>query len=247
MNPAVTLPEPSTYEALNQVPPLVNYNLFLADAALVKAVEREAAWAREHVSQLGRLLGTEEAQRWGFDANENLPVLHTHDRFGNRRDEVVFHPAWHNLMRTSIANRIHCLPWMEKRKGAHVARAALMMITGQNEAGHTCPISMTYSGVAALRAEPELAQEWEPRIFSSQYDSRFAPPTEKTGVLLGMGMTEKQGGSDVRNNTTRAESISGSLIYLVTGNKCFCTAPMCDAFLILAQTSKGLSSFQLTL
>src|SRR5579871_6419771 len=217
MNPAVTLPEPSTYEALNQVPPLVNYNLFLADAALVKAVEREAAWAREHVSQLGQLLGTDEAQRWGFDANENLPVLHTHDRVGNRRDEVVFHPAWHALMRTSIANQVHSLPWKEKRKGAHVARAALMMLVSQNEGGHTCPISMTFSGVAALRAEPELAREWEPRILSSQYDPSFRPAVEKTGVLLGMGMTEKQGGSDVRANITRAERIGNSREYRITG------------------------------
>ena len=232
--------------APNQVPPLIGHNLFLSDRTLAQAVEREGAgWAREQITELGRLLGTEEAQRWGFEANENKPVLHTHDRFGNRRDEVVFHPSWHNLMRTSVANRLHCLPWEAARPGAHVARAALMMLTAQNEAGHTCPISMTFSAVASLRDEPELAAEWEPRILSSTYDPRFAPAQEKSGVLLGMGMTEKQGGSDVRANTTRAERIGSSREYLITGHKWFVSAPMCDAFLILAQAPQGLSCFLL--
>jgi putative acyl-CoA dehydrogenase len=244
----------SDQPAPNQVPPLAGYNLFLSDRTLALAVEREGAgWALEQIIELGRLLGAEEAQRWGFEANENKPVLHTHDRFGNRRDEVVFHPSWHNLMRTSVANRLHCLPWesdrtsgaVTGRPGAHVARAALMMLTSQNEAGHTCPISMTFSAVAALRAEPELAAEWEPRILSSTYDPRFAPAQEKSGVLLGMGMTEKQGGSDVRANTTRAERIGSSREYLITGHKWFCSAPMCDAFLILAQAPQGLSCFLL--
>jgi putative acyl-CoA dehydrogenase len=244
----------SDQPATNQVPPLAGYNLFLSDRTLALAVERESAgWALEQIIELGRLLGAEEAQRWGFEANENKPVLHTHDRFGNRRDEVVFHPSWHNLMRTSVANRLHCLPWesdrtsgaVAGRPGAHVARAALMMLTSQNEAGHTCPISMTFSAVAALRAEPELAAEWEPRILSSTYDPRFAPAQEKSGVLLGMGMTEKQGGSDVRANTTRAERIGSSREYLITGHKWFCSAPMCDAFLILAQAPQGLSCFLL--
>src|SRR6478672_3232868 len=242
--------------APNQVPSLTGYNLFLSDPALVRSVEREgASWARAQITELGRFLGTEEAQRWGFEANENKPVLHTHDRYGNRRDEVIFHPSWHNLMRTSVANRLHCLPWesdatctataSSQRPGAHVARAALMMLTSQNEAGHTCPISMTFSAVAALRAEPELARQWEPRILSSDYDPRFAPAQEKSGVLLGMGMTEKQGGSDVRANTTRAERIGSSREYLITGHKWFLSAPMCDAFLILAQAPKGLTCFLL--
>jgi putative acyl-CoA dehydrogenase len=242
--------------APNQVPPLTGYNLFLSDRTLAKAIEREGSgWAREQITELGWLLGTEEAQRWGFEANENKPVLHTHDRFGNRRDEVVFHPSWHNLMRTSVANRLHCLPWESDsssasdtatpRSGAHVARAALMMLTSQNEAGHTCPISMTFSAVASLREEPELFAEWEPRILSSAYDPRFAPAQEKSGVLLGMGMTEKQGGSDVRANATRAERIGSSREYLITGHKWFVSAPMCDAFLILAQAPQGLSCFLL--
>lgn len=232
--------------APNQVPPLTGYNLFLSDRTLSQAIEREGAgWAREQITELGTLLGTEQAQRWGFEANENKPVLHTHDRFGNRRDEVVFHPSWHNLMRTSVANRLHCLPWEAARPGAHVARAVLMMLTAQNEAGHTCPISMTFSAVASLREEPELAAEWEPRILSSTYDPRFTPAEQKSGVLLGMGMTEKQGGSDVRANTTRAERVGSSREYLITGHKWFVSAPMCDAFLILAQAPQGLSCFLL--
>jgi putative acyl-CoA dehydrogenase len=239
-------PAPGNLTAQNQVPPLTGYNLFLTDRTLVKAIEREdASWAREQISELGRLLGSAEAQQWGFDANENTPVLHTHDRHGNRRDEVVFHPSWHQLMRTSIENRLHSLPWIEQRKGASVARAALMMLTAQNEAGHTCPVSMTFSAVAALRAEPDLARQWEPRILSSIYDPKFVPAEEKSGVLVGMGMTEKQGGSDVRANVTRAERIGSSREYLITGHKWFCSAPMCDAFLILAQTAKGLSCFLL--
>ncbi len=227
----------------NQVTALTGYNLFLSDRTLVSAVERDAAWAREQISELGRLLGTAEAQRWGFEANENTPVLHTHDRYGNRRDEVLFHPSYHHVIRTSVENRIHNLPWVEKRAGSHLARAALMMMAAQNEAGHTCPISMTYACVPALRREPDLARQWESMIFSDMYDARFIPATEKTGVLLGMGMTEKQGGSDVRANITQAERIGSSREYLITGHKWFCSAPMCDAFLILAQTAKGLTCF----
>ncbi len=246
-------PNAQNKDALNQVPPLTGYNLFLSDRTLVQAIEREGAgWAREQISELGQFLGTEEAQRWGFEANESRPVLHTYDRFGNRRDEVLFHPSWHNLMRTSVENRLHSLPWEKpggvdktERNGSHVARAALMMLTAQNEAGHTCPISMTFSAVAALRAEPDLAGEWEPRILSSSYDPQFAPAQQKSGVLLGMGMTEKQGGSDVRANTTSAERIGSSREYLIMGHKWFCSAPMCDAFLILAQAPQGLSCFLL--
>jgi putative acyl-CoA dehydrogenase len=230
----------------NQVSPLVNYNLFTTDATLVAAVDRgHAAWAKEKIVELGRTLGTEEAQRWGVEANENPPTLHTHDRNGNRRDEVLFHPAWHRLMQTSIAHRLHSLPWTDMRHGAHVARAAMMMITVQNEAGHTCPVSMTYSGMAALRAEPEVAKFWESKVLSTEYDPSFAPVDQKKGALLGMGMTEKQGGSDVRANTTRAERIGSSREFLITGHKWFCSAPMCDAFLVLAQTANGLSCFLL--
>ncbi len=251
MNPPVQTAETQvrreTHDVANQVPPLVNYNLFLSDQILSESVRREGGeWAAEQLTELGRLLGAEEAQRWGFDANENVPVLHTHDGYGNRRDEVVFHPSWHNLMRTSVEHRLHSLPWVEKKGGAHVVRAALLMLTAQNEAGHTCPISMTFSCLAAMRVEPELVREWEPRITSPVYDPRFRPAPEKSGVLVGMAMTEKQGGSDVRANTTRAERIGNgvhSREYRITGHKWFCSAPMCDAFLVLAQTPKGLSCF----
>ncbi|HEV2425845.1 MAG TPA: isovaleryl-CoA dehydrogenase [Terriglobia bacterium] len=233
-------------ESANQTPPLAGYNLYLADHCLAEAVERESAgWADAQLREVGQFLGTDEAQRWGFDANENEPVLHTHDRFGNRCDEVVFHPSWHQLMRTSVEHRIHSLPWVEPRKGANVARAALLMLTAQNELGHTCPISMTFAAVAALRSDPEMARQWEPLIVSSRYDPRFRPAAEKTGILAGMGMTEKQGGSDVRANTTRAERLADSREYLITGHKWFCSAPMSDAFLILAQAPKGLSCFLL--
>jgi len=233
--------------ALNQVTELTGYNLYLTDSTLTQCVAREhASWADSQLRQLGEFLGTSEAQRWGFEANENAPVLHTHDRFGNRRDEVLFHPSWHKLMGHSIENKAHSLPLLESRPGAYVARAALLMLIAQNEPGHTCPVSMTFSAVAALRpAAPELARAWEPRILSSRYDPRFLPHTEKTGVLVGMGMTEKQGGSDVRANTTKAERLAHSGEYLITGHKWFCSAPMSDAFLILAQAPKGLSCFLL--
>ena len=233
-----------THEVSNQVGPLVGNNLYTCDRTLSEAVRREGGgWAEAELTRLGGLLGGEEAQRWGFDANENEPVLHTHDAAGNRRDEVIFHPSWHQLMRTSVGARIHSLPWVDARAGAHVARAALLMLTAENELGHTCPISMTFSSVAALRADADLAGEWEPKIISAHYDPSFQPTTAKSGILIGMGMTEKQGGSDVRANTTRAERLGNSREYLITGHKWFCSAPMCDAFLILAQAPKGLSCF----
>jgi len=233
-----------THEVFNQVAPLAGHNLYLCDRTLAEAVNRwNARWCEADLVRFGALLGREETQRWGFEANENEPVLHTHDAAGNRRDEVTFHPAWHNLMRTSVEARIHSLPWVEPRPGAHLARAALLMLAAENEAGHMCPISMTFSSIAALRADDELTREWEPRITAPSYDPSFRPASEKTGILVGMGMTEKQGGSDVRANTTRAERIGNSREYLITGHKWFCSAPMCDAFLILAQASKGLSCF----
>ena len=196
-----------THEVQNQVPPLVGYNLFTSDRVLAEAAEREGAgWVGDTAERLGQILGGEEAIDWGFDANNNPPVLHTHDARGRRIDEVRFHPAWHSLMRLSVAFGLHNLPWREPRAGGHVARAALFRMAGQNEAGHSCPISMTYAAVPTLRRQAELAAEWEPRIASTTYDERFAPAGEKSGVLLGMAMTEKQGGSDVRANTTRARA-----------------------------------------
>jgi putative acyl-CoA dehydrogenase len=231
-------------EISNQAPPLTGHNLYLIDPTLMEAVHRESAgWAEGQLRKVGETLGGEEAQRWGFEANENEPQLHTHDRFGDRRDEVTFHPSWHNLMRTAIENQTHSLPWIETRIGANVARAGLFMLLAQNELGHTCPVSMTFSSIAALRFDPELTAQWESRILSPKYDPRFLPAEEKSGVLVGMGMTERQGGSDLRANTTRAERQGNPREFLITGHKWFCSAPMCDAFLILAQAPKGLSCF----
>jgi len=231
-------------EGLNQPPPLAGHDLFLENRPLAEALEREGAgWAHEQAAAFGRLLGGEPAE-WARLANENPPKLRTHDRFGNRIDEVEFHPAWHSLMQTSVEHSVHSLSWREPRAGAHVARGALFFLAAQVEQGHTCPISMTHAAVPALRAQPELAAEWEPRLTSLEYDFALRPAAEKRGVLCGMAMTERQGGSDVRANTTRAVAL-GAGEYELTGHKWFCSAPMCDAFLVLAQAEGGLSCFLL--
>ena len=231
------------HEASNQPPPLVDYNLFEADAPLREALEREGAgWAHGWVSELGQLAGTEEAIAWGFQANENPPTLRTHDRFGNRIDEVDFHPAWHRLMEVAIGHGLHALPWREPRAGAHAARAAGFYVWSQVEGGHGCPVSMTYAAIPALRKQPALAAEWEPLATTLEYDPGLRPRATKRGVLFGMAMTEKQGGSDVRANTTRATRTAGGE-YQLTGHKWFCSAPMCDAFLVLAQAPGGMSCF----
>ncbi len=236
-----------THEVLNQGPPLEDCDLFSTDRPLVEALEREGAgWAAARVREFGQLMGSREVVPLGFDANRNTPILRTHDRNGRRVDEVDFHPAWHELLSLSVKHRLHCLPWSDPRPGAHVARAALMYIAGQIEAGHGCPISMTYAAVPALRKQPELRDEWEPRIRTNSYDRRFIPAAGKTGVLFGMAMTEKQGGSDVRAITSRAVPVGkggpgGE--YVIEGHKWFCSAPMCDAFLVLAKAPGGLSCF----
>jgi putative acyl-CoA dehydrogenase len=236
--------ETVTEPALNQPPPLVNYNLFDADAPLREALEREgAAWAQDMVRDLGRLAGTEEAIAWGFQANANPPQLRSHDRFGNRIDEVEFHPAWHRLMEVAIGHGLHALPWREPRPGAHAARAAAFYVWSQVEPGHGCPVSMTYAAVPALRKQPDLAAEWEPLMTTLDYDPGLRPHSSKRGVLFGMALTERQGGSDVRSNTTRATPTGSGGEYQVTGDKWFCSAPMCDAFLVLAQADGGLSCF----
>jgi putative acyl-CoA dehydrogenase len=171
-------------------------------------------------------------------------VLRTHDRFGNRIDEVEFHPAWHRLMEVAVGHGLHALPWREPRPGAHAARAAAFYVWSQVEGGHGCPVSMTYAAVPALRKQEDLAATWEPLMTTVDYDPGLRPPTSKRGALFGMAMTERQGGSDVRSNTTRAEpTVDGG--YLLTGQKWFCSAPMCDAFLVLAQAPRGLTCFLL--
>jgi len=236
----------ATHEVLNQPPPLEGYDPLAGDAALAEGLRREGGeWALERVRQIGAL-ATGPALQWGRQANRNPPELRTHDRFGHRIDEVEFHPAWHQLMETSMAFELHALPWRSARPGAHVARAAMYYVFYQAEQGHACPITMTFAAVPALRAQPELAEEWVPRITSAQYDPRFIPSPQKKGALCGMAMTEKQGGSDVRANTTRARPLGKGgpgAEYELTGHKWFCSAPMCDAFLVLAQAEKGLSCF----
>jgi putative acyl-CoA dehydrogenase len=240
----------STHEVLNQPPPLAGYDVFTADVALVDAARREgAAWALDGLTDLGRLAGSEQAIEWGRLANVNPPRLRTHDRFGHRIDEVEFHPAYHELLRTALDHGLHSAPWAAPRPGGHVARAMGFFVWTQVEAGHGCPVSMTYSAVPALRAAPELAAGWEPLLLSRAYDGRARPVAEKTGATCGMAMTEKQGGSDVRANTTHAQPESSATgpgcAYRLTGHKWFCSAPMCDAFLVLAQAPGGLSCFLL--
>jgi putative acyl-CoA dehydrogenase len=232
-----------THEVLNQSPPLEDCDLFSTDRPLVEALEREGAGrSAPQVREFGKLVGSREVVQWGFDANRNTPILRTHDRNGRRVDEVEFHPSWYELMRLSVAHRLHCLPWSDPLPGAHVARAAMLYLAGQVESGHCCPISMTYAAVPALRKQPDVAAEWLPRLCSSEYDRRFMPASEKNGVLFGMAMTEKQGGSDVRAITTQAAPVGGGA-FEIEGHKWFCSAPMCDAFLVLAKAPGGLSCF----
>ena len=232
-------------EVFNQARPLERYNVVAQDRVLVEALEREgAAWARERVLAVGAVAGG-EAIAWGYEANTNVPTLRTHDRFGHRIDEVAFHPAWHALMRTSVAHSLHALPWREPEPGAHVARAAMVIAMSQAEGGHICPITMTFAAVPALRVQPDLAAEWEPRLTATTYEPELRDPATKTSVLCGMAMTERQGGSDVRANTTLATPLRADGEYLLNGHKWFCSAPMCDAFLVLAQTGAGLTCFLL--
>ncbi|MDI1462446.1 acyl-CoA dehydrogenase family protein [Catellatospora sp. KI3] len=232
----------ATHEVFNQVPPLVDHDV-AADPPLLAALEREGAgWYAEDLHRLGRLAGTERAQRWGDEANRYTPVLRTHDRFGNRVDEVDFHPSWHELMRVAVAEGLAGAAWADPRPGAHVARAAGLLVWSVVEQGHTCPISMTYAAVPALRAQPDLAAAYEPLLTSRDYDPGLRAPLGKRGLLSGMGMTEKQGGSDVRTNSTAAVD-AGDGTWLLRGHKWFTSAPMNDLFLVLAQAPGGLSCF----
>ena len=230
----------------NQPPPLVDYNLFESDAVLRESLEREGgSWAHDLVHDLGRLAGTQRAIDWGYQANAHPPHLRSHDRFGERLDEVEFHPAWHELMKIAIGHGLHALPWREPRPGAHAARAAAFYVWSQVEGGHGCPVSMTYAAIPTLRKSPSLAAQWEPLITTLDYDPGMRPAAMKKGALVGMAMTERQGGSDVRTNTTRAAPAGTNGEHLLSGQKWFCSAPMSDAFLVLAQAPGGLSCFLL--
>jgi putative acyl-CoA dehydrogenase len=240
----VRYPHLSTHEVTNQVTPLAGHDV-AADQALLSAVRAEDAdWVIPELHQLGELAGSAEVIELARLANVHSPVLRTHDRFGHRIDEVEFHPAWHELMTTAVRHGLHAAPWASDKPGTHVARAAKFYVWTQAEAGHGCPISMTYSVVPALRHAPDLAARFEPLLTSQEYQPGLVVPDIKAGLLAGMAMTEKQGGSDVRANTTSAVPVNDGS-YLITGHKWFCSAPMCDLFLILAQAPGGLSCFLL--
>ncbi|MCQ4234939.1 acyl-CoA dehydrogenase family protein [Pseudomonas stutzeri] len=244
----MNLPPAETHDVTNQVPPLDGANLYRIDLPLRQWLRRfEAGWADARLDAYGALAGG-PLMAAGFLANENRPVLRTHDRYGHRIDVVDFHPAYHELMRTAIEHGIPSLPWTAPQPGAQVARAALMYLHNQAEAGSSCPLTMTYASVPALRLQPDLAERWLPKILATAYDPRNLPMEQKAGVTIGMAMTEKQGGTDVRANSTRAFPVGAGgpgQPYELVGHKWFCSAPMCDAFLTLAQTDKGLSCFLL--
>ena len=230
---------PDTHAVTNQVPPLEGYDVFLADEPLTEAVGRFAAdWAVDELSRLGTLAGSAEAIGWGVDANRYLPELRTHDQYGHRIDEVRYIPAYHELMRTAVEAGLQGAPWQDERPGAHVRRAAGLIVWSQVDGGHTCPISMTYAAIPALRADEEIAAEWTPPLAARAYDPVLRPVADKPGAIAGMAMTEKQGGSDVRANTTVAVP-DGAGGWLLTGHKWFCSAPMSDVFLMLAQVAGG--------
>lgn len=231
------------FEVSNQPPPLEPYNLFKSDTVLREAVAREqATWAQAELTALGAELGSPATIQLGFDANKFTPQLRTLDRYGHRIDEVEFHPAWHALLGIALKAGLHSSPWAEPKPGAHVARAAGTYMLGQIESGVYCPVAMTYGSVPTLRHAPDVAATWLPKIFGRDYDKRFRPVAEKSAALLGMGMTENQGGSDLRTNATRAEP-AGDGSFRLHGHKWFMSAPMCDGFLVLAQSAKGLSCF----
>jgi putative acyl-CoA dehydrogenase len=222
-------------EVLNQTPPLEPVNVFEVDLALREALEREGGeWGIDRAREAGAVAGSPEVREHSRRAERNLPILRTHDRFGNRIDEVELDPSWHWLLRGAVEREIHSLPWREQRSGGHAVRAALFMLWSNANDGVMCPVSMTYAAVAALRdGAPELAAQWEPRLTKPDYE---------TGALAGMAMTERQGGSDVRANITRAEPV-GDGVYEIHGHKWFCSYPPCDVFLVLAQAPGGLSCF----
>jgi putative acyl-CoA dehydrogenase len=236
-----------THAVENQVPPLANYDAYASDAALVATVTaNDARWADPALHAVGRRAGSEEAIQWGFEANANPPKLKVFDRTGVRVDEVEFHPAYHRLLEASIGYGLHAAAWRSPKPGAHVARAAGFYLWSQVDAGHGCPISMTHAAVPALRAQTDLALIWEPLIFAGSYDGRPRPAHQKGSAIFGMAMTEKQGGSDVRANTTHAVPTGAGgpgAEYALVGHKWFCSAPMSDAFLVLAQAPGGLSCF----
>lgn len=236
--------ELATHDVINQPPALENYNLFETDQILRAACTREGAhWADPKLVKFGALLGSDSVIELGFLANRHKPELESFDRFGRRIDEVNFHPAYHELMKIGIENGISSIAWTSEKPGGHVTHAAMEYMLMQVESGVCCPITMTYASAPLLAKEPTLARDWRPRILVARYDPRSMPMPEKVGVTIGMAMTEKQGGSDVRTNSTKARPFGGAGEYLLTGHKYFCSAPMCDGFLTLAVAADGLTCF----
>lgn len=237
-----------THDVTNQPPSLDGTNLYRIDLPLQDWSRRfGAGWAEQRIDTYGALAGGPLMEA-GFLANQNKPVFNSHDRFGHRIDLVEFHPAYHELMRTAVEHGLPSLPWAHPQSGAHVARAAMTYLHSQAEAGTGCPLTMTFACVLALRLQPDLAETWLPKILATEYDPRNVGIAHKAGATIGMAMTEKQGGTDVRANTTRAYPVGAGgpgQAYELVGHKWFCSAPMCDGFLTLAQTDKGLTCFLL--
>ena len=234
-----------TDDVINQPPPLTGGNAWRGDPLLIQLAERFSDPVRKDLDGLGRFVMTQEAQELARLANTDTPKLRTHDRQGRRLDLVEYHPAYHALMRRSVAGGLHSSVWENgdaEIGRRHQVRAARFYLTAELETGHLCPITMTSASLAALMASPKLFREWAPRVTTRKYDQTQKPPVQKAGLTLGMGMTEKQGGTDVRANTTRAER-TGSGFYRLTGHKWFMSAPMSDAFLVLGQAPEGLSCF----
>ncbi len=234
-------------EVLNQPPPLVDYNVFSTDRALIESLESHGAPVdRSELSTLGELAGSSQAMQWARNANENPPKLRTHDRYGRRIDEVEYHPHYHALMDAGTSAGLHGCAWKSSDAFAHTMRAAKFYVWAQLEAGHGCPLSMTYAAVPVLRTAPHICTLWDPPLTRAAYEPQLLPIARKSAALCGMAMTEKQGGSDVRSNRTRARFVQTSALgdeYRIAGHKWFCSAPMSDAFLILAQADEGLTCF----
>lgn len=237
----------STHDVFNQSSPLVDYNAYDGDTALREAVHRHGGGrAEDALNAHGARTGSADVIEWGFLANEFKPSFDSHDRQGHRIDRVRYHDAYHELMKLGLETGLHATPWINPGPGAHVARAGLYYLQAQVESGHGCPLTMTFASVPTLKLTSAVADEWLPKVLARSYDPRNVPHTEKQAVTIGMGMTEKQGGSDVRSNTTRAVAMNASgpgERYLLSGHKWFTSAPMCDAFLVLAQADGGLSCF----
>ena len=237
-----------THDVFNQVPSLDGANLYRLDRPLQEWVHRfGGGWGEAQLDVYGALAGG-PLMAAGFLANENKPVFKSHDRYGHRADLIEYHPAYHQLMAAAVEHGLPSLPWTDPRAGAHVVRAGLTYLHSQAEAASGCPLTMTFAAVPALKLQPDVAEIWLPKILATEYDPRNVPMEQKAGVTIGMAMTEKQGGTDVRANTTRAHAVSAGgsgQAYELVGHKWFCSAPMCDAFLTLAYTDKGLTCFLL--